>query len=162
MEPYYYGHDSDQKLIKKPVPENLCDYVIEKVDPTLQPIANETYWRRYAKWFMSAVRTCYFVHRDRVYWALDLAPFPVLRFSQGKIEACELPRIEDEDENPQVDLVFYAWDDLMEFELDEWERCSQEEADLIDRCLTWTNDVHQELNEIIPLKSLLTPNDEDD
>jgi len=161
MDSFYYSHTEDGVLVKKPLSELVRNYICEAVDPALQAVDRDEYWRKHGKWMITAVRSSYFVHDGAAYWALELAPFTVLRFRNNSIEAAELvaSQADDVDDDPQYDTIFDSWDDIMERETAEWERCSDEDADLIAECMDWTEALHAEMHARIPIESLFDGQD---
>ena len=163
MESFYYDHNEDQELVKKPLSASVLRYLQDVIDPQFAVISEEDYWRNHAKWMMTAVRSSYFMHGGAAHWALEMEPFAVLRFTNGTVEVVEVPKLDSDevDDDPQYDMIFDSWDDVMEGETNNWTACTEEDGEVIADCMDWTNDLHTRMHEKIPLESLFETGDED-
>jgi hypothetical protein len=158
---FHYDHMEDRGLVKKALSEQVETYFVEEILPKFEEISYETYWRKHAKWIWSAVKSSYFIYDDAAYWAQSLDPFTVIRFQDRKVCVVEVPMEDYDDEgvNPQDELIFDSWDDIMEKQNEFWEECSDDEAAIITSAIGWTGDVHNEMNEKIPLEEILKGDD---
>ncbi|MCA9802302.1 MAG: hypothetical protein KC777_09960 [Cyanobacteria bacterium HKST-UBA02] len=138
--------ESDQSaMYAAEVPAADAKY-FKKVIENLKPLSEEDYMTGPAVILHSMARFSYILDNDDVYWCIEWPPgLVVVRFGKNGTMAWtsvrslvpgfggrdsddedDLPELEDEDENPQYNLVFHPWD--AQFDAEELESSNFEPA----------------------------------
>lgn len=121
--------DTDETILSGAVCQPEADYLRDVVLPRLRPLAEEDYFNGPLAIYGTAAHFSYILTGSDVYWCVEWGPGPlVIRFSaDGSMSWCslrspvpdfggreateeELDAYDEDEPNPQYNLVFNAWD----------------------------------------------------
>jgi hypothetical protein len=140
--------DTDEIMFSGAVNQPEADYLRDVVLPRLRPLSEEDYFNGPLAIYGTAARFSYVLAGSDVYWCVEWDPgLLVIRFSaDGSMSWCslrspvpnfggreateeELDAYDEDEPNPQYNLVFDAWDPQLEPELrdDGWAEVSADE-----------------------------------
>jgi hypothetical protein len=140
---FVIGDNDEEEMYVAPLADDDAKYFREAILPNLQPLSDDQYMHGLAMVLHTLARFSYVIHERDVFWCIEWQPgLIVVRFSpdkgmawtalrsphpefggreatQEEIDAYNEAEDED-DENPQYNLVFDAWDAQLDEDTRGW------------------------------------------
>ncbi len=129
-------HDPEvSTLYTAPVASGDADYLLRVID-TLRPLSDDDYLSGPAVVLQTFAKYSYILHEEAVFWCIEWEPglivvrftpdgllawttlrSPVPNFGGREADESAWDSYDEDDENPQVNLIFDPWDALFDTEL---------------------------------------------